>query len=44
MWDWLKEEAIALYGLAVVMIVLFSGAIIGRFFGSIGDWLFGKKD
>lgn len=44
MLDWLKEEAIAAYGLVVVGIVLFAGALIGRFFGSIGDWLFGKKD
>lgn len=44
MLDFIKEEAITLYGLVVVGVVLFSGAIIGRFFGSIGDWLFGKKD
>lgn len=42
--DFIKEEAIAAYGLVVVFGVLFAGAIIGQFFGGIGDKLFGKND
>ena len=44
MLEWLKQEGIAAYGLVVVAAVLFAGAIIGQFFGGIGDYLFGKKD
>lgn len=43
MLDWLKEEAIAAYGIIVVGAVLFTGAIFGEFFGGIGDKLFGGK-
>lgn len=42
--DFIKEEAITAYGLVVVFGVLFAGAVIGQFFGGIGDKLFGNKD
>lgn len=44
MLDWLKQEGIAAYGLVVVAAVLFAGALIGQFFGGIGDHLFGDKE
>jgi hypothetical protein len=39
-----KAEGTAAYGIVVVALVLFTGAIIGEFFGGIGDKLFAKKE
>lgn len=44
MMEFLKGEAIALYGIVVVFGVYFTAALFGQFFGGIGDKLFGKKD
>lgn len=44
MMEFLKGEAIAAYGIVVVFGVYFTAALIGQFFGGIGDKLFGKKE